>query len=63
MYLAYSAIRESGTNTRSTINEQAPLTHEILLRYDAYKTVCDKLSREIEAIQKYYPGWMPQFSR
>jgi hypothetical protein len=63
MYVAYSAIRASETNKRLAINEQAPLTHEMLLRYEAYQTVCNKLSREIEAIQKYNPGWLPRFSR
>jgi hypothetical protein len=63
MYVAYSAIRASDTNELSAMNEQAPMTYEIMLRYEAYQTVCNKLSREIEAIQKYNPGWMPKFQR
>jgi hypothetical protein len=63
MYVAYSAIRAPEIHERSPVNEQAPMTHDIIIRYEAYKTVCSKLSREIEAIQKYNPGWMPAFSR
>ncbi len=60
MHIAYSAI------ANSSANQQQPGIHnetdnEMLLRYQAYQTTCDKYSREIAAIQKYIPGWVPRF--
>ncbi len=62
MHLAYSAI--------NTINNSQPLPagsnqhqydNELMLRYQAYQTACNKYSSEIAAIQKYIPGWLPKF--
>jgi len=62
MYLIYSAINTTITNQRQPgdTSERQP-AHELMLRYQAYQTTCDKFSREITAIQKYMPGWTPRF--
>ncbi|HEY8783958.1 MAG TPA: hypothetical protein VIM16_20180 [Mucilaginibacter sp.] len=62
MHLVYSAFNTTNTH----VLKSAPLPHdqpanELLLRYQAYETACNKYSREIVAIQKYLPGWAPQF--
>ena len=57
MHLAYSAISTNYNQpSGNLLNEPES---EIQLRYNAYQTTCDKFSREIAAIQKYIPGWMP----
>ena len=60
MHLAYSAIGTLNNNQPSGIQLNEPES-EIQLRYNAYKTTCDKFSREIAAIRKYIPGWAPKF--
>ncbi|MGZ3871547.1 MAG: hypothetical protein ACXVJD_01445 [Mucilaginibacter sp.] len=59
MHLAYSAISPiSAMQPQITTTEPAG---ERQLRYQAYQTACNKYSREIAAIQKYIPGWVPKF--
>jgi len=58
MHLAYSAI---STNKHHTQNSHKDPDNELMIRYHAYQTTCDKYQREIAAIQKYLPGWMPKF--
>jgi len=62
MHLAYSAITTIAVNQYLPDSEQSEnLGNEIMLRYQAYQTACEKYSREISAIQKYIPGWLPKF--
>jgi len=63
MHIAYSALNQSNatdafSSQRNNDNSELP---EPLLRYQAYLVACQKLSKEIIAIQKYTPGWMPAF--
>lgn len=63
MHLVYSAIDTIITNQLyASDTAQCQPYHELILRYRAYQTTCDKFSREITAIQKYIPGWTPKFS-
>ena len=57
MYIAYSAISDAAT-AQATLPDAE---NERLLRYQAYRYTCDKYSKEIAAIQKYIPGWLPKF--
>jgi len=57
MHIAYSALNDS----RQQQNQAPQTENELQLRYLAYQTVCSKYSREIAAIQKHLPGWMPKF--
>lgn len=46
-------------------NEQQPdvTTEDIAIynaRIDGYSAACARLSREIDAIQRYLPGWLPE---
>jgi len=59
MHLAYSAITTITMNQYLPDSEQSE--NETILRYLAYQTACEKYSREIAAIQKYIPGWVPKF--
>jgi hypothetical protein len=62
MHLAYSAINtthNSGPQSVDSIQHQN--NNELMLRYQAYQTACNKYSNEIAAIQKYIPGWLPKF--
>jgi len=62
MLLVHSAIRLIAANHQTPKGEQESSAYnEIALRYHAYQTVCSKYSREIAAIQKYLPGWEPEF--
>ncbi|ASU33162.1 hypothetical protein [Mucilaginibacter xinganensis] len=61
MHLAYSAIAKTHTNPQQSRSHQQEPENEALLRYRAYQQVCINFSHEIEAIQKYLPGWMPKF--
>ena len=61
MHLAYSAINTNRDSRQQPIAEQRQPDNDLLLRYQAYRTVCNKYSREIAAIQKYLPGWVPKF--
>ena len=62
MHLAFSAINTNDTiRHQLTSDQQDQPNADLLLRYQAYQTACDKYSREIAAIQKYIPGWLPEF--
>ncbi len=61
MHLAYSALSTNDSNQQQSIAEQQQSGNELILRYRAYQTACNKYSREIAAIQKYIPGWVPKF--
>jgi hypothetical protein len=62
MYLAFSAINTISNNQHQSNNgHQYQQNIDLLLRYQAYQTACDKYSQEIAAIQKYIPGWLPKF--
>jgi len=61
MYLAYSTINANSNSQQQSIAEQRQPDTDLMLRYQAYQTVCNKFSREIAAIQKYIPGWVPKF--
>jgi len=60
MHLAYSAINtiNNCAHQHNLLNEDQS-DYELMLRYQAYQTVCNKYSREIAAIQQYLPGWVP----
>jgi hypothetical protein len=57
MHIAYSAL----SNNHQKQNQLPQPENELVLRYQAYQTACSKYSREIAAIQKHMPGWMPKF--
>lgn len=62
MHLAHSAISTNTINQHLLNNKlQEPENSEIILRYQAYQITCSKYAREIAAIQKYMPGWVPEF--
>jgi hypothetical protein len=63
MHVAYSAIQQFSTANNNFNNQNEPdeLMHEPMLRYQGYQAACQKLSKEIAAIQQYMPGWMPAF--
>ncbi|MFD2145494.1 hypothetical protein [Mucilaginibacter antarcticus] len=57
MHIAYSAIREADLQI---INQtQAVANPQQALRLQAYQATCQKFNKEIAAIQKYLPGWVP----
>jgi hypothetical protein len=56
MYIAYSALRTTTKNGKSQLKNQ-----QLQQRLEAYQVTCQKYSKEIAAIQKYLPGWMPVF--
>jgi hypothetical protein len=57
MYIAYSALQTITQQPEQNNTEN--LHHELHLRYQAYQSICDKYYHEIDAIQKYLPGWRP----
>lgn len=64
MHIAYSALNQPNAAAvfplDSNIDNNDDLS-EPLLRYQAYLAACQKLGKEITAIQKYSPGWLPAF--
>jgi hypothetical protein len=56
MYIAYSALRTTTKNGKSQLKNQ-----QLQQRLESYHATCQKYSKEIAAIQKYLPGWMPKF--
>jgi hypothetical protein len=56
MHLAYSSISTTIQQQHQENNQ-----NERQLRYLAYLVTCQKFRREIAAIQKYLPGWAPEF--
>jgi hypothetical protein len=59
MHLIYSALRNLNQQQE---NHKVPANNVIMLRYKAYQATCHKYNREIAAIQKYLPGWLPAFN-
>lgn len=61
MYVAYSALREPDhikQNKTSYKQYSFAITDP---QVQGYLAACAKYSSEIAAIQKYMPGWMPEF--
>lgn len=58
MHIAYTALQE---NKPKPFQGNAAENDQLNLRLKAYTAVCDKYSKEITAIQKYLPGWVPPF--
>jgi hypothetical protein len=56
MYIAYSALRTTTKKGKSQLKNQ-----QLQQRLEGYHATCQKYSKEIAAIQKYLPGWMPVF--
>ena len=58
MILVHSAFSPLTAN-----NDDAQLQNnslnERIAKYIGYQTACTKYSAEIEAIQKFFPGWLP----
>jgi hypothetical protein len=61
MYIAYSALQTISQQHEPNTTENNLNHNELLLRYQAYQSICSKYTREIAAIQKYLPGWQPAF--
>ena len=59
MYIAYSALQTA--SQQNTPIQTESQNSELLLRYQAYQSTCQKYHREITAIQQYLPGWTPAF--
>jgi hypothetical protein len=57
MYIAYSALNDDSQSSHQNIDD--PITQ---LRYRAYQQTCKKHQADIAQIQKYIPGWYPQFN-
>lgn len=55
MHLAYSAFTATSQTNTNTVNST------IIIRLKAYQAICEKYKREIAAIQKYLPNWVPTF--
>jgi len=58
MHLIYSALQRPASS-----DAKDPHQWESNIRYQAYKTVCEKYRDEIAAIQKYFPNWKPRFEQ
>jgi hypothetical protein len=56
MHIAYSALQNT---TRQTAQAKPTTDDQLSIRFKAYQTACNKYSKEITAIQKYIPGWVP----
>ena len=56
MHIAYSALNNDDNKSRENVDD--PTTQ---LRYRAYRQACKKHRAYIAQIQKYIPGWYPQF--
>ena len=56
MYIAHSALRTKNKRVKPTL-----VHNQLQQRLEAYHAVCQKYEQEILAIQKYLPGWTPEF--
>jgi len=56
MHIAYTANRDNKLQPTHSSTTDENLLH---LRLKAYYATCNKYSKEITAIQKYMPGWVP----
>jgi hypothetical protein len=52
----YCLQRTTTKNGKSQLKSQ-----QLQQRLESYHATCQKYSKEIAAIQKYLPGWMPMF--
>ncbi|MDB4926793.1 hypothetical protein [Mucilaginibacter sp.] len=55
MHIAYSALQ----NTTRPIAADKITEEQLIIRFKAYQATCNKYTKEIAAIQKYIPGWLP----
>jgi len=61
MQLVHSALNPNSKNKTGDFSIiKSFVNSDIQLK--AYQVTCEKYSKEIEAIQKYFPGWMPGFN-
>lgn len=58
MHIAYTALQENKPRPQ---NDGVTDDNQLSIRLKAYYAVCDKYSKEITAIQKYIPEWVPPF--
>lgn len=56
MYIAYSA---PANTTQPSPANKPDADEQLGTRFKAYYAACNKYSKEIAAIQKYMPGWVP----
>ena len=56
MHIAYSALKNK---PRRVAQIKAAIPGQRRLRFKAYQATCIKYRKEIAAIQKYMPGWLP----
>jgi hypothetical protein len=56
MHIAYSALQNT---TLQQMADNAPAIRQHSIRLEAYQATCSKYRKEIAAIQKYLPGWVP----
>jgi hypothetical protein len=56
MYIAHSALRSKNKNGIPALADE-----QLQQRLEAYRAACKKYEQEIIAIQKYLPGWVPEF--
>ncbi len=56
MHIAYTAIQDDQSRPAQNV---ATENDQLTIKLQAYYTACDKYSKEITAIQKYLPGWVP----
>ena len=56
MYIAHSALRTINKNGKPALADK-----HLQQRLDGYRAACQKHQQEILAIQKYLPGWLPEF--
>ncbi len=58
MYIAHSAIKYSTPQLPKDKNTDE---QQYSIRLKAYQATCNKFCKEIAAIQKYIPGWVPTY--
>ena len=58
MHIAYTTLQD---NKPQPIQGSVIDNHQLSIRFEAYYAACDKYSKEITAIQKYLPGWVPPY--
>lgn len=58
MHIAYTSIRENEPQPKSGLVTE---NNQTQIKLKGYYAACHKYSKEITAIQKYLPGWVPPF--
>jgi hypothetical protein len=58
MHIAYATLQDDKLRPAQ---DSAADNNQLSTRFKAYYTACDKYSKEIIAIQKYLPGWVPPY--